>query len=207
MGVGEVIGGAAVIGVGVLIGLALVDDRDSDSLATEPALTVDVDATTTSTTTPPTTEPIETTEPATTEAETTQPATTEAPATTEPVETTEAPATTEPVETTEAPTTTEAVEAGQVRVMVLNGGREAGAAQTTSDELAEIGYDVLAPADSEVPAGWTIVYYGLGAREAALSINEVVQTDPALVIEPPPDDPNWLAHGTEVDVLVLLGAE
>ncbi|MFV0309489.1 MAG: LytR C-terminal domain-containing protein [Desertimonas sp.] len=201
MGVAEFIGGAALAGVGVLIGLALIDDRSTDTLATEPALTVDVDATTT-TVEPTTTLATVTTVPATTDAVTTEAVTTE-PATTEPpVETTAATTTTEPVATT----TTEPA-AARVRVMVLNGGRPPGAAQTMSEQLAAMGYDVAAPGDSVVTAGWTIVFTRPEAREAALSINEIVGTDPALVIEPAPDDPNWAVYGQNVDVLVLLGTD
>jgi len=216
MGLAEVVGGLAVAGTLVLIGLALTDDQEPNTLTSVDSVVLagsagaDTSVTTVATSAPPTTEaaapttePLATTEPA---AETTsRPGTT-----TEPPATTDA-ATTVPRSSTTIPepsTTVDTVpEEGRpaIRVQVLNAGVEEGAAAFVSGVLKQTGFEPLEPRDAAQAVDATVVMYAPGREAEAATVNAVIESDPAHVIVGTAGDPNWAAAGSEIDVLVLLG--
>ena len=215
MALGEVVGGVALVGAAAMIGLALTEDPNDDSLVSEPAATFDPAPAEPATSAGATTVP-ETSEPATTgEVEMTaeKPATTPAP--TEPPDTSEATTTTTPRTSTTRPTTTTSApntsapadgDVASIAVQVLNAGQNEGEGQEVTIALRGAGFDLLAPRDAVEAVGWTTIRYAPGQLAAGRAVNEVVGTDPALVLAATSDDPNWQEFGAELDVLVLLGS-
>ena len=218
MGLGEVVGGVALVGLAVLFGLALTEDEEPNLLTTEDTVGFapagsGVTSTTTSTgtsaatdaTLAPTPQPTATS--AAAEATEATEATTAA---TEVVETT----TTEPAQsstTSAATSTTEATvpldQRPAVRVRVLNAGVETGAAAYVSGVLKQTGFEPLEPRDAPAAVDAVTVLYAPGKRAQGLTVNAVIEADPANVIEATDGDANWAALGSDVDVLVLLGPD
>jgi hypothetical protein len=221
MGLGEVVGGLAVAGTLVLIGLAMTDDGGPDSLTgadsvalaggaapDTTSMTVATSETLTTDTAAPTSEPAATTEPA----PTTEPA---AATTSRPATTTDPPATTaatsDPRPGTSNPATSTTVDTlpedrrPTIRVQVLNAGVEEGAAAFVSGVLKQTGFEPVDPRDAARAVDGTVVMYAPGREAEAATVNAVIKTDGANVRVAPANDPNWSASGGEIDVLVLLG--
>lgn len=207
MRVSDVIGGLAVCGVVVLIGMSLADDDAPDALADDPTTILVLDAsgttdvpasdTTESTATSGTTE---STDPAPTGS--TDTTSTDAPAQTPPATT---PSSTSPPPTsTTVPLLTDDLKPF-VAVRVLNGGAGPGAATDATELLAAAGFDPRAQGDASSDVAATTVLYAPDRRSDALTVNEVIGAAPENVREASPDDPNWADFGADLHVLVVLG--
>lgn len=201
----EVIGGLSAIGVVVLIGFAIADDADSDTITTPTAPTILAPLDSTTDTSSPSAETT-TSEPA---ADTDS---TEAPVETEPAEApaTEPPATEAAAATTTTTTTTTIPsipleERAGVRVRVVNAGGPAGAATFVTGVLEGAGFDPVSPGDGVTNVDRDIVLFAPGQDLAALTVNESVGAAPEFVVEANPEDSNWAEFGSELDVLVLVG--
>ena len=222
MGLGEVVGGVALVGVIGMFGLALTDDGSDDSLATEPAATLGPapsGAEVTPTGAPegtaaapaPTPESAATT-PASSDAPVTTSASTDPPDETDAtVTSTTARATTttaRPTTTTvPATTTTGAADVRTIAVQVLDAGRAGGAAEDVTGALRATGFEPVEPQDAVSDVGWSLILYAAGHYTDAVAVNQVVGGDPALIVPAVAGDANWQEFGDELDVLVLLGAD
>jgi hypothetical protein len=224
VGIGEVVGGVALVGVAVLIGLALTEDNSPETLSTsdatllEPAATTAGAATTTAVAATDTsdagTEPTASTdEPPATEAtasveDTTAPASSsETPSTTTSgSDVATPPTTTVAPSTTAAPPTTLSLEQKrEVDVRVLNGGARAGAAGDLTAALRFAGFTAPAPGDTSTRGAPTTILYAPFQEGAAAAVNVLVGAGPENIREGALD-PNWVAYGGGLDVLVVLGA-
>jgi hypothetical protein len=195
MGLGEIVGGVAFVGVAVLIGLALRDENAPATLTGADVTLADTSPTSPASSTAPAAATVPSTRPAAT---TTQPAA--SPSTT---------TTTSPPSTSAAPTTVPATSPSavpaEISVRVLNGGAGPGAAGRMTDALRFAGFDAAGPADASVAVGATTVLYAPGQQAAAEQVNTVVRASPVGVIAVTEADGNWRDHGAGMDVLIVLG--
>ena len=219
MGVGEVIGGVAVLGTAVLIGLALTADDSPETITSATPVALGPDSSDAVATTPPATEPTVTAAATTPTASPGTSATTAQDPVDETISSSPAASTTTTTErpstttTTEGPaattSTTEATvpEAQRpvVGVQVVNAGVEAGAAAFVTGVLKQSGFEPLEPRDAAAGVDAVTIYYAPGRRAEALTVNSIIEADPDRVTTPPVGDANWSAFGSELDVLVLLG--
>jgi hypothetical protein len=93
---------------------------------------------------------------------------------------------------------------GSIAVRVLNGGGDSGAAAFVTGVLRIEGFDPLEPGDAAESVAETTVLYRPGLQGAAEAVNTVIEASPDRV-RPGPDDPNWGAGGDSADVLVIVG--
>ncbi len=226
MGVGEVVGGIALVGVAALIGLAITDDDEPETLTEAASTLVDPAAagagpTSTATTLAPDTSSESTSTESTAPAEPTDPTdaadtTEDEPDETPPTETaaTDVPASSTTTSTVAAsttpappapPTTLSAEQRAAINVKVLNGGAASGAAGDVTAALRFTGFTAAGPADARVGVQAKTVLYAPFQRPAADAVNELVGAQPVNVREVSPADPNWAAFGAGLDVLVVLG--
>lgn len=210
-------GGLSVVGVIVLIGLAIADDNEPDALTVPPAPTIlaPLDETTSSVpgsapSSPPDSSP--TTDGVASSIATvpdTAPGSTPA---TEPAEPASETTTAETVAPTDPPppTTTPILDVEQrqgVRAQVINGGGAAGAATFVTGVLEGEGFVRIGPDDAATLVEQTVVLYAPGQEVAGATVGQVLEVPADRVVEAPPDDPNWAAFASELDVLVVLGPE
>lgn len=228
MGVGEIVGGIALVGVAVLIGFAITDSDEPETLTEAASTLVDpaaagAGATSTATTLAPDTssestssestapaEPTDPTDPDTTEAEPdetppTETAATVVPASSTTTSTIAAPTTPAPATTPAPPTTLSPEQRAAVNVKVLNGGAASGAAGDMTAAIRFTGFSAAGPADARVRVPANTVLYAPFQRPAAEAVNQLVGAQPANLLEASPADPNWAAFGAGLDVLVVLG--
>jgi hypothetical protein len=180
MRIGGIVGGAALVGVAVLIGIALNDDSAPEIITSDTSPFV---FNTTPTTSVPGVAP--TTAAASTSTAATTPATTDAP-----------------------PTTTTLIPPEQragIAVRVLNGGAEADAATYVSDVLRNVGFAPAGAADAESNVEATRVIFAPGRDLDAATVNDVVRARPENVVPAGADDRNWEVFGDGLAVLVVLG--
>jgi LytR cell envelope-related transcriptional attenuator len=192
MRIGEVVGGAALIGVAVLVGIALTDDRTPETITSDTSPFVFADSTS----------PPEASTPVTgapTLDETTTSTTAAAPTTVDAAE----PAT--PTTAAPVPTLIPPDQRAGIAVRVLNGGARAHAATMTSDLLRGAGFAPSGSADASRTVPATMVMFAPGRELEAATVNDVIRARPENVVPGAPDDSNWAAFGDGLAVLVVLG--
>jgi hypothetical protein len=207
MRVSDVIGGLAVCGVVVLIGMSLADEDSPDALADDPTTilvlngsgTTDAPAFDTTVATDAT---VATEGTDATPTDSTDSTTTDAPAETPPAST--PPPSSPPPTSTTVPLISDDLKPF-VAVRVLNGGAGPGAATDATELLAAAGFDPRAQGDASIDVAVTTVLYAPDRRSDALTVNEVIGAAPENVREATPDDPNWAEYGADLHVLVVLG--
>jgi hypothetical protein len=185
MRTGDIVGGVALAGLLVLLGLALSEDRRPAAITPDTSPFVFAS-------TAPTT--------AVASSVAVPPATTSAPPAAAP--TSAAPPAAAPPATNAALLPPEARAAVQVRV--LNGGAPAGSAAGVTDRLRAAGFTAAPPTDTESHVDADVVLFGPRADMAAATVSEVLQVAPDHVV-PGGTDPNWSRYGGQVAVLVVLG--
>lgn len=203
MGAGEIVGGLALVGVAVLIGLAIASDDTPESISGTDASLVDP-ATPTGTAPTPTVAATPLVATASTVGnEATASAGTAAPnpstVASSTVTSTTAPA------TTVTPTTLSSQQRAEILVKVLNGGAPTGAATAMTATVRLEGFRADGPADAPAPVGATTVLYAPGQGTAAAAVNGIVGAAAPNVLEGSIADRNWANYGAAVDVLVVLG--
>ena len=200
----EIVGGLSVIGVIALIGFAIAEDNDPETITTPSAPTIlaPLDSTTTAPVEPTPTEPPTTSADAETDTTDATSDTTEA---TEPAATSTTPTTAAP-STTEAPPTLAPEDREAVRVRVVNAGGVVGAATFATGILEGEGFVPENPGDGVENAEANTIFYAPGQELAAAAVNESINAQDDRVIEAD-DDRNWEEFGSELDVLVVLGPE
>jgi len=201
--VNQVIGVLAAAGVVALVGLSLNQDSSPQTSAmvtnptlapagevpsTESAATTTIDVATEGSGTEPAQD--DSTTSATTSADTSPPTTV---------------ATTEPAPTTSSTTLVPEELRGFVALQVVNGGALPGRASALTAQLTTAGFAPRRPQDAVENVGVTTIYYAPGEELIALSVNSEIGLPPERLMEVPPDEPNWAAYGTDLDVMVILG--
>lgn len=206
---GEIVGGVALVGVALLIGLAIADDDAPETLtATDPTL-----GETAAPATDPAASPAATpsssatsTVPATSSEASTEESSDETTTPDSTVETTEASTTSTSATTSTATSTTlSAAQRAEISVKVLNAGAASGEATDVTAAVRFAGFTADGPADASAQVGATTVLYAPGQQAAAAAVNTLISASPSNVIEGTADNPNWARYGTGVDVLVALG--
>lgn len=91
-----------------------------------------------------------------------------------------------------------------IAVQVLNAGADDGAAGLATGALAEQSFDPREPADAVEESSGTQVLHAENRRRAAFTVGRIVGADQ--IRRAPANDPNWAAFGSDLDVLVILGA-
>jgi hypothetical protein len=91
-----------------------------------------------------------------------------------------------------------------VVVRVLNGGGDAGADEFVTGVLEIEGFAPDAPGQAVEPVDRTSVLYRPGREAEAMTVNLVIEADRDRV-RCDTADPNWIAYGGLVDVLVIVG--
>ena len=213
MGVGEVVGGVALVGLAVLIGLAITDNDEPDTLTETESTIVDSAATTTAaatTTSVETTAPEVTSDPTTAATnDTSEPDSTPSESTSDSSTTSSSTSSTTsltaPSTTAGTSTTLSIDQRAAINVKVLNGGANTGAAGDVTAAVRYAGFTAQGPADASPQVGATTVLYGPGQQGAATAVNAFVGALPANVVEGGPADANWARYASTVDVLVVLG--
>jgi hypothetical protein len=109
--------------------------------------------------------------------------------------------------TTTTPTTTLVPEdlRSFVELQVVNGGAPPGQASALTAQLRAAGFAPRGPQDAVEFVDATTIYYAPGAELIALSVNSEIGLPPERLAEVPPDEPNWAAFGSGLDVMVILG--
>ena len=177
MRIGEVVGGAALVGIAVLVGIALTDDTSAEIITTDTSPFVFGAGTTTSTITITASTPTTAASPSTPSA---PPA-------------------------TSTTTLIPAEQRGAIAVRVLNGGAPARAAINMSEALRGAGFAPGRAGDAAEAVDATRVIFAPGREAEAATVNSVVTATPENVVPASDDDPNWAAFGGELAVLVVLG--
>jgi hypothetical protein len=193
MRIGELVGGVALLGVAVLVGIALTDDPTPQRITSDTSPFVFPASTAPSTASTSATSP-------TTPAATTVSTVATAPTTVEAAVVSTAATTAPPLPTLIPPD-----QRGGLAVRVLNGGARARAATMMSEVLRGAGFAPAGPADAarNVPA--TRVIFAPGRELEAATVNDVIRARPENVVPGAPDDSNWAAFGDGLAVLVVLG--
>jgi LytR cell envelope-related transcriptional attenuator len=201
MRIAEVVGGVALVGVAVLVGIALTEDRQPDTITTDTSPFVFAATTSAARASTSTAEATTSTRPPR------QPRTT---TTRPPTITTGPPSTAPPATTVPAPPTTTLVPPEQrssIRVRVLNGGSPPLSATAMTETLRNAGFaPVAAAADATVQVAETMVYFASGSELAALTVNQLVGAPAENVVPVPDGDANWAEFGDGLAVLVVLGS-
>lgn len=207
MGVGEVIGGAALVGVATLLGLSWAADDEAESSGS-PTTTILVYDPTTAPAVPTTTPTSDVTLPDSIPQSTeSTPAGSSAPETT--ATASSPPPTSDSIAaTTEAPVDTlSSLERASIAVQVVNGSGVDGAAAFVSDVLRLSAFEPADPADAVEPITTPqgAILFATGEDEAAGAVATALDYGPEQVLAAPADDPNWIQFGGELQVLVIVG--
>jgi LytR cell envelope-related transcriptional attenuator len=186
----QVIGVLAAAGVVALVGLSLNQDStpQTSAMVTNPTLPPAGDV-------PPTESAATTTTDVATEESGTEPAQDDSTTS----------ATAEPAPTTSTTTLVPEGLRGFVALQVVNGGAAPGRASALTAQLTTAGFAPRRPQDAVENVDVTTIYYAPGEELIALSVNSEIGLPPERLVEVPPDEPNWAAYGTDLDVMVILG--
>jgi len=112
---------------------------------------------------------------------------------------------TEPAPTTTSTTLVPDELRGFVEIQVVNGGALPNQATALTAQLTTAGFAPRRPQDAVENVEATTIYFAPGAELIALSVNSEIGLPLERLLEVPPDEPNWEAFGTDLDVMVILG--